>query len=111
MCATVVEILERDCQGPHGKLADIAGFCFAAARVDFKEAAAAVDQLESALRLSSSIGTMRMQHSVERGDLLSTVLRTLRRLLSRASTSALATSSGTALPICLTLSPWLPAKR
>jgi hypothetical protein len=32
------------------------------------------------LRFSSSIGTMRMQHSVERGDQLSTVLRTLRRL-------------------------------
>jgi len=80
LCAIVVEILERDCQGPHGELADIVGFCFAAERVDFKEAAAAVDQLESALRFSSSIGTMRMQHSVERGDQLSTVLRTLRRL-------------------------------
>ena len=45
MCAIVVEILERDRQGPHGELADIVGFCFAAERVDFKEAAAAVDQL------------------------------------------------------------------
>jgi hypothetical protein len=80
LCAIVVEILERDCQGPHGELADVVGFCFAAGRVDFKEAAAAVDLLESALRLSSSIGTMRMQHSVERGHQLSTVLRTLRRL-------------------------------
>ena len=45
MCAIVVEILERDCQGPHGELADIVGFCSAAERVDFKEAAAALDQL------------------------------------------------------------------
>ena len=44
MCAIVVEILERDCQGPHGELADIVGFCSAAERINFREAAAAVDQ-------------------------------------------------------------------
>jgi len=45
LCAFVVEILERDYQSPHGELADIVGFCSAAERVDFKEAATAVDQL------------------------------------------------------------------